>query len=568
MLSSPTGQTLWNKAINRLSSDDQDAIREMQMETRSHMPLFGNTKGLMDELIRLTRAKQAKCDEKVWKFTYRGNMIILRDVAEKTVSWLAKFKAFGDIAVNYDPVHASLPWAGVRILLQVWYSITLFHSESLLKCIKMATAEQEQMGALLMAVEKVTFLTNRCAIYEWLYTAETISELALSNLHTAVIELYAAILRLVSLTHHLFQKHTATRTIHAVFKSDKIIDLLAKCQDLVPRVEIEAQNCERVRSEAADALIQQDVERVKAILSSLENPILRTDENITHLMEIVNEEERLKILHWFSEIPHGLHHDTVRDQRTKETCGWLLKRNEYLQWRASSSSTILWLHGTGTPVASSTKSAHLLIHSQAGTGKTYLTSRVIDEFRDTLNSARNNEGLAFFYCNRNEATRRNPLLVVRSFVRQLSTAFAHEGSIHKDLKSFCTQSRINGSEPTMANCKELLLKLLNSYPQTTLVLDALDECEKEKRGELIEVFRHLLENASRPVKIFISSRPDGDIKEVLKENANVYIQATDNSHDISIFVQNEIIKHRKWKKMDPTLREEIIDTLQEGGQGM
>jgi ankyrin repeat domain-containing protein 50 len=37
------------------------------------------------------------------------------------ILWLNKFKDIGDIAVSFDPIHASLPWAGVRLLLQVRY---------------------------------------------------------------------------------------------------------------------------------------------------------------------------------------------------------------------------------------------------------------------------------------------------------------------------------------------------------------------------------------------------------------------------------------------------------------
>ena len=47
-------------------------------------------------------------------------MIDLRDRADKILEWVEKFKQIGDIAVQYDPVHAALPWAGIRFLLQVW----------------------------------------------------------------------------------------------------------------------------------------------------------------------------------------------------------------------------------------------------------------------------------------------------------------------------------------------------------------------------------------------------------------------------------------------------------------
>ena len=56
---------------------------------------------------------------KRWKFELNGRQIFLRDVAQKIVVWIDKFKQIGDIAVNFDPVHASLPWAGIRFLLEV-----------------------------------------------------------------------------------------------------------------------------------------------------------------------------------------------------------------------------------------------------------------------------------------------------------------------------------------------------------------------------------------------------------------------------------------------------------------
>jgi ankyrin repeat domain-containing protein 50 len=204
----------------------------------------------------------------------------------------------------------------------------------------------------------------------------------------------------------------------------------------------------------------------------------------------------------------------------------------------------------------------------AGTGKTYLTSRAIDEIRDALKSNPNHEGLAFFYCNRNETERQKPLSVLRSFVRQLSTIANNEDSMQKSLRQLHIQTRLKASELSVDDCKDLLLKFINLYPKTTLVLDALDECDKHTRGVLIETFDHFLDHASKPVKIFISSRPDGDIKERLKSRANIEIQATDNHDDIATFVESEITKHRRWKKISPGLQEEIVETLRKRSQGM
>lgn len=49
----------------------------------------------------------------------RGRPVILREEADKVIVWLDRFKAVGDIAMNADPIHAGLPWAGIRLLLEV-----------------------------------------------------------------------------------------------------------------------------------------------------------------------------------------------------------------------------------------------------------------------------------------------------------------------------------------------------------------------------------------------------------------------------------------------------------------
>jgi ankyrin repeat domain-containing protein 50 len=67
----------------------------------------------------MVEKKREECEEKRWKFNINGRQIILRDVAEKVIVWINKFKEIGDVAVNFDPIHAALPWAGVRFLLQV-----------------------------------------------------------------------------------------------------------------------------------------------------------------------------------------------------------------------------------------------------------------------------------------------------------------------------------------------------------------------------------------------------------------------------------------------------------------
>lgn len=48
-----------------------------------------------------------------------GEQVIARDLFAKVVKSIDQFKQLGDVAIQYDPVHAALPWAGVRFFLDV-----------------------------------------------------------------------------------------------------------------------------------------------------------------------------------------------------------------------------------------------------------------------------------------------------------------------------------------------------------------------------------------------------------------------------------------------------------------
>nr|POF01662.1 hypothetical protein CFP56_76487 [Quercus suber] len=39
--------------------------------------------------------------------------------ADKVLRWLDRFKSVGNVIANVDPVHVGLPWAGIRMLLEV-----------------------------------------------------------------------------------------------------------------------------------------------------------------------------------------------------------------------------------------------------------------------------------------------------------------------------------------------------------------------------------------------------------------------------------------------------------------
>lgn len=190
----------------------------------------------------------------------------------------------------------------------------------------------------------------------------------------------------------------------------------------------------------------------------------------------------------------------------------------------------------------------------------------------TLDTRRNHEALAYFYCDRNQANRQDPASVLRSFVRQLSTARTGD-AIQSSLNQLYYQKKQTGFASGMLDMKEcvsLLLQYVNTYPQTTLILDALDECDRRTRGQLIDALDNILDRALKPIKVFVSSRSELDIRHRFEKGPNVSIQATDNQDDIAKFVAARIEEDekRRQNKLSAELKEDIINTLLHKSQGM
>lgn len=76
-------------------------------------------RAVLDDLLKLVAEKQRVSVERQWKYTKRnGDVVLIRDAFQKVVNWVKKFREVGDSIAQYDPAHMSLPWAGIRLLLQ------------------------------------------------------------------------------------------------------------------------------------------------------------------------------------------------------------------------------------------------------------------------------------------------------------------------------------------------------------------------------------------------------------------------------------------------------------------
>lgn len=207
--------------------------------------------------------------------------------------------------------------------------------------IKAVVSEQEQMGVLLTCTEKVTLALNHCTVLESLHRTDDTPGHLLLNLETALVKLYVILLQLIIVAHDLCSQSMTVRALKATFDPSKLDDLVEACSQREAQVKREADLCDKVRKRQVD-------QAVLAWLENLFKPVVRVDENVKAVLQRLELEEKYALLEWMCPTLYGFHHDSVVDARTEGTCEWVLEKPEFQQWRYSSSSTILWLHGTGT----------------------------------------------------------------------------------------------------------------------------------------------------------------------------------------------------------------------------
>jgi len=106
-------QSLWIKAINNpeLSTQERKVIAEIGIETDT-IQISLSLGAMMEDILKKQKGKE-------WKVKFRGDDIVLGHIGMKILHWVDKFKEIGDIIMQFDPVHAALPWAGFRYLLKV-----------------------------------------------------------------------------------------------------------------------------------------------------------------------------------------------------------------------------------------------------------------------------------------------------------------------------------------------------------------------------------------------------------------------------------------------------------------
>lgn len=539
-----SGSDLWTAALARLGPEDK---KYLDFETQDELDV-------LDDLKTLTLNAKDESIKDRWRFRRPGSVgegetVILRDVFGKIVTWIDRFKEIGDIVVQYDPVHTALPWAGVRFLLMI------------------ATSDIKKFEYVVEGAELIARSISRFAITEKVYFhRQSPASQPLEALKEALLRLYAVIFQYLAKAKQYFGQKTKNRVVKTLIKPQ------AEFEDIMKKIGAEQLSVDhnarlvdaQIRNETSDSLNAFSIDfgqkhaELLRVLGSIDGPVCRMASRVGLIEDCLNVAERGRILSWLSSEPYQQHHQQVKRQTLQGTGQWLLQDPIYAKWLQDSSSSLLWLHG------------------KPGSGKSTLISIVIEDAIRRFKSGQSPLP-AYFYCSRTtaELQRSDPNAVMASILRQLSSP-DKDMPLHQELvDKFKEHGEGFKSDGLMLQQSlELILHLTESHELTTIIVDALDECDRKTREILLGAFATIVVESAGLVKIFVSSRDDQDIVCTLREYPNLDISSNRNTADINTFVESETIRLVQKQKLlrnsraKAELQALIIGYVREHADGM
>lgn len=250
----------------------------------------------------------------------------------------------------------------------------------------------------------------------------------------------------------------------------------------------------------------------------------------------------MKILDWLSAADDGAQHSDYISRRETGTGQWLLDSSEFKEWLYGSSST---LYCRGIP----------------GSGKTIITAIVIDHLLNRSSSGMT--GIAFLYCNYRKHETQRAVHLLASLLRQL---IATSQSMPESIKALYEQHYPRGTRPSLEEVSKSLHSVVETYSQTIIIIDALDECRNDDhtRGSTLSEIRKL--QTRFQTKLMATSRNIPDITEGFHDDIELEVRASDA--DLNRYLDDQITRLSKSVQRNEKLKQKIKSDIIESAQGM
>ncbi|KAJ7053338.1 hypothetical protein C8F01DRAFT_552885 [Mycena amicta] len=251
--------------------------------------------------------------------------------------------------------------------------------------------------------------------------------------------------------------------------------------------------------------------------------------------DLLASEEHKTLERWLKPADVAINQREAQEKRHPGTGNWFINsRVEFAEWKYTPAA-VLWLYG------------------MPGSGKTVLSSTIIETLRE------NAELHAFFYFNTNNREQCTIAQLLSTLAMQLSVQVSLP---HKTLlalwETHHKPQHLLGNAKLLTEALIPLLEQLATARPVYLVLDALDECtECDKLLDLLEK----LVDPSRPnVHLLVTSRPEVSVPNKLERCTTTVTIDRSSSTDIDSYLNDALSKCGGWiQKNVAIVKESLMD---------
>ncbi|KAJ5488374.1 Short-chain dehydrogenase/reductase SDR [Penicillium expansum] len=368
---------------------------------------------------------------------------------------------------------------------------------------------------VVQGAERIAKMTARYKMIGKIYIQK--ESAATKQLEQAVVGVYGSILKYLVEAKRYFEHKTGVRILKSGLLGQDDF------QGLLDKMEADERLVDRCTS-----LVQSEKMKsfpsLRYTLSRMEQPISQVFFHFNKVEDHLNSIQRREVLNWLSSQPYLDHHTTIKSRVLDGTCQWVLQHTSFTKWQGESTNSLLWLYGA------------------QGAGKSCLASTVIEDGMK-VSSQIEDFAHAYFYCSRNtaEPQRANAQSILGCIARQLSSPSSNQPLAPATISLHSKIHLADGSTraPNLVESRDLIVELTEAHPRTTIVIDALDESPREERADLVEALEYIIDNSTSLVKIFVTSREEGDLRLSIQAHSGVQVTWVENGSDIEKFVNFE-----------------------------
>lgn len=241
-------------------------------------------------------------------------------------------------------------------------------------------------------------------------------------------------------------------------------------------------------------------------------------------------------------------HKKLSSLRYEGTGTWIFQHETFRGWENSASSSTLCCHGI------------------PGCGKTVLASIIVDGLRskETLRRPQ----VVYYYC---DYADQRTLQTDRIFGTLLKQFFVG-GHIPEEIEAQIPLGCVEGGQTLSTNeLMDLVVLAVKLSSPTFVILDGLDECEKEPRQQMTGFLNRLSVLGTAVVKTLVLCREEDQLLRSLQGTPCIRITPSALEGDIKSFVTGSVkyrIQHGELRIRNPSLESEMVSELVSKAHGM